>query len=401
MTTALFIGPALFVRMDMLMCLFMILALYSFYKIYSGTNSPYESWLLVLWLFMAIFTKGSLGLLLPLVSMLTFLIMKGKLRTSSRYLGWKQIAGLLAAFMLWFSLVWLEKGTSYLYNLTFNQTVNRAVDAFHHKEPVYFHLKALLYAVAPWTILILIAAWTGIRRKLFTDDRLQFFCIICVSQFTVLSLISSKLAIYLLPVIPFLLLLTVWVMKKSNYTASLAAGLYLPALIIIAALPVYLWLITNPEYAWLQPLKPLIITGWCAGVLCNGYAVYLLIRFRRLLRPAGWIAFGLLLFVSIAGWTIPQVNNRIGFREVASVAIALSPEGNTQYYSCGIRRPGGMEVFLGVPVVKIAPEEILTGKYSGTVLLVDKDKLRKIEELQTYLRDKPYRTVGNLLVFRL
>ncbi len=398
MTTTLFVGPALFVRMDMLMCLFMVLALYSFYKIYAGTGGPYQPWLLVLWLFMAVFTKGPLGLILPLVSMLTFLVVKKQLRTWKRYLGWQQWIALLALFVLWFGIVWLEKGTGYLYDLTFNQTVNRAVDAFHHKEPVYFYFKALLYAVAPWTLLVFSAIWTGIRRRLFTGDRLQFFCIICLTQFAVLSLISSKLAIYLLPVIPFLLLLTVWVMKSAGYTGWMAAGLYLPALIILAVLPVYLWLATLPGYEWLQPVKPFIIAGWCAGIICNLYAVYQLIHSRRLLRPAIWIASGILLFTGIAGWSVPQINNRIGFREVATVAMELSPEENIRYYTCGIRRPKNMEVFLKVPVEEVTPGEVVAGKCSGAVLLIAGNCLQDREELQSFLQGKQSREVGGVLV---
>lgn len=64
------------VRMDMLMTLFMVLAFRSFWRMYS---SPHvirsEQWLMGVWLFMALFTKGPLGLLIPLFATLVFMIL--------------------------------------------------------------------------------------------------------------------------------------------------------------------------------------------------------------------------------------------------------------------------------------------------------------------------------------
>ena len=78
MTTGLFIGVTLVVRMDMLMNMFIILSLYSFYEIYNGKNIKFNRWLFPLYIFLALFSKGPYGLLIPLVSTISFLIFKKK-----------------------------------------------------------------------------------------------------------------------------------------------------------------------------------------------------------------------------------------------------------------------------------------------------------------------------------
>ena len=54
-TSAFFIGSGLVLRMDMLMCMFILLALYTFYERYSGKGQPRDRFLLPFYIFMAIF----------------------------------------------------------------------------------------------------------------------------------------------------------------------------------------------------------------------------------------------------------------------------------------------------------------------------------------------------------
>ena len=57
LTCGMFLGTAVVLRMDMLMCMFIVLALRSFYRIYTGEDvSGKESWMLPVWTFMALFT---------------------------------------------------------------------------------------------------------------------------------------------------------------------------------------------------------------------------------------------------------------------------------------------------------------------------------------------------------
>ena len=221
----------------MLMCMFIVLALYTFFRMYSGEGKPYDSILFPIFVFLAVFTKGPMGLIVPLVSTLVFLCLKREIKTIGRYWGWKTILILIALCGVWFAGVYAEGGSQYLNNLLFNQTVNRAVDSFHHKESFYYYLGAIWYSLAPWSLLLIGILAVGLKKRLATTDLERFFLVIVLSTLVVLSLFSSKLAVYMLPVFPFLVYLSVfWIAKiGSSRWMLLLAGL--PACLLCLALP--------------------------------------------------------------------------------------------------------------------------------------------------------------------
>ena len=96
MTSGFFIGTAIVLRMDMLMCMFIVLALYTFFRMYTGEGKPRDSWLFPIFIFMAIFSKGPMGLIVPLVSTVVFLILKKETKSIGKYWGWKTLVVLLA-----------------------------------------------------------------------------------------------------------------------------------------------------------------------------------------------------------------------------------------------------------------------------------------------------------------
>ncbi|MFA7155428.1 MAG: glycosyltransferase family 39 protein, partial [Proteiniphilum sp.] len=182
MTAGLFIGVGIIVRMDMLMTMFIVLALYTFYRMYQGEKLKRLSLLFPLYTFLALFSKGPLGILIPFVSTLSFLIYKKKLSHFSRYWGWKSLAILLTGCLIWFTGVYLEGGKEYIHNLLFRQTVGRGINSFHHKEPFYYYAITSWYAVAPWSLLSIgIVAASLVQRKIRSELE-QFFAVIVLSS---------------------------------------------------------------------------------------------------------------------------------------------------------------------------------------------------------------------------
>lgn len=89
-TTTYFAAGAFDVRMDMLMCMFIVLSLRSFWRLFQSSHtSVKEQWLMGLWTFMALFSKGPLGLLIPLVVSIVFLTTQHKLKTAFHYWTWR------------------------------------------------------------------------------------------------------------------------------------------------------------------------------------------------------------------------------------------------------------------------------------------------------------------------
>lgn len=197
LTSVFFIGSAVVLRMDMLMCMFIVLSLYTFFRIYSGEAKKRDSWLFPLYVFMAIFSKGPIGILVPLVSTILFLIVKKDIKSIGRYWGFKTLGVLIGLCAVWFTGVFLEGGPEYLNNLLFNQTINRAVDSFHHKEPFFYYMIAIWYSLAPWAFLMIGVLVAGLIKKVSSTDLEKFFLVIALSTFTVLSLVSSKIQVYI------------------------------------------------------------------------------------------------------------------------------------------------------------------------------------------------------------
>ena len=87
-TAALFLVSMLTLRMDMLLTMFILLATAEFYRLYT-TGSAHGSWRLPLLLFLGVFTKGPIGLIMPLAIIILFLFVKGRETDFFKYLGWR------------------------------------------------------------------------------------------------------------------------------------------------------------------------------------------------------------------------------------------------------------------------------------------------------------------------
>ena len=111
------------------------------------------------------------------------------------------------------------------------------MNSFHHKAPFYYYFIAFWYSLAPWSILIAGILIAGLKKKLAATDLEIFFLVIALSTIATLSLFSSKLAVYMLPSIPFFVYLSaMWLAKLgSQRWMFLLAGI--PAGILILIFP--------------------------------------------------------------------------------------------------------------------------------------------------------------------
>ena len=200
MTCAWFLGSAIVLRMDMLMTMVITLALWTFWKMYRETGSPADRWLFPLYVFLAIFSKGPVGIMIPLLCIPVFLLAERRFRFMGKVWGWRSWAILALLCGIWWFFVWREGGSEYLNNLLFHQTAGRAVNAFHHKEPVWYYGYTIWYAMAPWSLIVIPVAFLPLFRKMRMSPLVRFFLVLSASFFVIMSLVSGKLAVYLLPV---------------------------------------------------------------------------------------------------------------------------------------------------------------------------------------------------------
>ncbi len=388
-TSLYFLAPIIVLRMDMLMTMFITLSLYTFYKMYefdrygntsrlgyrNVTEKKYNrwKWQLALYIFFALFTKGPIGILMPLLSITIFLLINGDIRTIGRYLGWRCWTLLGSLCAVWFTCVYLDGGTEYLNNLLFNQTVNRAVDAFHHKKPFYFYGVSYWFSLAPWSLLAFVVILLGYLGRYVKGTLLKFFATIVATTIVMLSIISSKLEIYMLPCFPFIIYGTALLLPKVKENIWVRISIALPALLFILA---FVGSLLIGPLGYDKELPDLIFSLWApfpffTGILCAGglFALYWLFKKRNICNAINSIAISMLLLVFAVSFSMPQLNREIGLKEGCNKAMQIAREkGITNYSYYRFKTGDNLDVYLNRSLNELEAEQL--PELSNTILFV-------------------------------
>lgn len=397
MSCGLFLGLALVLRMDMLMCMFIVLALHTFYRMLKKQgNARRNSILFPVYVFLALFSKGPVGVLVPLLSTFVFLGITGRFSAWNRYWGGKTWGIILVGCLAWFLGVYWEGGGDYLHNLLFHQTVDRAVNSFHHEEPFYYYFISVWYSLAPWSLLFIGVIGAGLYRRLIRSDLEKFFLTVLLTTWVMLSFISSKIAIYLAPAFPFMVYLAVLLLTYFRWNRWLAAAVALPAAAFCSAVPVLFILATTGQMLFLKNFflyaASLLLTA--AGI----YSLYLLYRWKAFHRSVQTLAAGLFLALFVGGWALPSLNGELGYAALCGEAKKLAGEKNTAYCTWKLSRPENMDVFLEKDVRKISREQLLEEPLTNSLLLMPAKVLRRDEEIKKLVAGKEKHTVGRYII---
>lgn len=357
LTCVMFLGTMVVLRMDMLMCLFIVLALRTFYRMYTGEGSRrQDSLTLPLWIFLALFTKGPVGLLMPPLAIAVFLAVKRDWKGFRKYLGLKTWGIIAALSAVWLTCVWLEGGLEYINNLLFKQTVGRAVNAFTHARPFWFYLVTILWCLAPYTLLLIgsfMASLLPVRKagaEKVSDLEILFLCTI-ISTAAMLSSFSSKLPIYLVPVLPFCVYLFPTVLDRIGERGWMrwSVGIF-QILLLCAGIATLLFLsgsVTIPaaaclldEYSFAREAP--VVNAVILLTLANAMGTWFLIKRKSVNIPALLLSAGLFLAAFSASAVLRDLNPYIGYGSICSRV----PEG-TDVATIFLHRPENIDVYTG------------------------------------------------------
>lgn len=392
-TTGYFAGTAMVLRMDMLMVWFIVLALYHFHQMYEGKGSLRKHQVLMaIYIILGFYAKAFMGILIPLVSSLVFLVTKKEGRSFFKYWNgwvWTIIIGGIA---LWFGMVYIEAGGEYLYNLTVGQTVSRSVKVSVHKKPFYYYIIFLSYGIAPWTLFYVISLIEGIKKRLFQSSAEHLFLVVILTTFVMLSCFGSKLAIYLVPIFPFMACLALIVLERCKWNKLMAASISLPAIATVLAFPAYL-IVAYRMPEWHHP-SLYIATALlsCASALSINFAW----RSKRLLTAAQLFCIGFLLTAFVGGFSLQKFNPTIGYTALAKEAQKQEKEWNCNGIATfGVWRAENMDVFFPDRLNVVTQADSLTlPKYEGKLLIVKEKKL-KDKKVKLIVSTKPLLTTFN------
>ena len=386
LTCVMFLGTMIVLRMDMLMCMFIVLAIWTFYRMYTGEGArKSDSVMLPVWIFLALFTKGPVGLLMPPLSIAVFLAVKRDWKGFGKYLGLKTWGVIAVLAAIWIGCVWLEGGPEYINNLLVKQTVGRAVNAFTHAKPFWFYLVAILWCLAPYSLLLVgtfIASLLPVRKTNATRSQSQaviqdtsdavsrskqhrsdlevlFLCTI-ISTVAMLSSFSSKLPIYLVPVFPFCVYLFPIALDRirergwMRWTVGIFSIIF--TIIGLAALLILSGAVSVPAMAKLFIEYPFareapIINGVIILTLANILGIWFLIKRKVWNIPALLLGAGLFLTVFSASAVVKDINPYIGYGAIC----AKVPEG-TDVTTVFLHRPENIDAYIGRQITDYGKE---------------------------------------------
>ena len=380
-TTGLFLGAALTVRMDMLMCMFIVLAMRAFWHIYEGDrNIRQQRWLFAVYTFMALFTKGPLGVLFPLCTSAVFLLCMRKPRQLADIFGWRTWAVLVGGCAVWWGLTYAEGGSEYLHNLLFHQTMDRAVNAFHHSRPFHFYLVCLWYCLAPWSIYAVASLAMSLRRNRYRSPLYTYFLVSGITILVILSCISSKLQVYMLPAVPFLMYAAALNFKEDASCSWCKVCIGIPAFIFVLAMPA---LIVYAEISGNTSIPLSVYVA--AALLVAGGAGSLRILFSRKFKgripqaSRSICLMGGFLFCAVfaGSFALLDLGGDLGYRELSRKVIEVSKQsGISRTTSWKLKNAPDMDVYLHQDVAELPDCSTAADSIKRpTLLLAPTDKL--------------------------
>jgi 4-amino-4-deoxy-L-arabinose transferase-like glycosyltransferase len=414
LTTGMFLSATIVIRMDMLMTLFIVLSLYTFYKMYTEGITRKRRVLLPLYIFLALFTKGPFGLLIPLLSIFFFLLIEKRGKEIKRYLGWTTWSILFGLSAIWLFMVYSEGGSVYLNNLLFHQTVGRAFGAFIHRNGFFYYFVTLPYSMAPWIILYIYVIWNGIQKKRLIFPLQRFFLTITTVTFILLSCVSSKIEIYLLPAYPFIVFLCASLMRESEKDLGVFIGLIAPAFGYCLALPTMIFF--KVQHLLLNWQTPFMFAASAIVSLVGLVTVVQLIKDRNrscngAMKPANtenndiWnryvckLSVAPLFALMIASGSLPKVNVDIGYSRLSEEIRDISQQNDVHFYCCyHVKNGSALDYYLHTPIVEIPKHHFEQVKeiHKPYILVIPTKYLYNEQTINNYLnysrryQDGPY-----------
>ena len=275
---------------------------------------------------LATLTKGPIGLGLPGLIVLVYLLWNRELRKLwDTRLFWGLLA-FLATAAPWYVLVTLETRGEWASTFFGRENLTRFMTPMeNHSGPIVYHILGLFVFFAPWCIFLGGALWYGTARtraSRYTDpserdsERTRRAYRLLIVWFavwlSVFSVAATKLPNYVLPLYPAIAILTAcfaerwrkgeiapprWVMPTAIFGLALVGGVFSLGLLVAGGT------IVLPKA---RVLPGLSVLAWIGLVPLAGSAACVLVR-RHRERAIGTIVLTSIAFVSLVAAFAPVV----------------------------------------------------------------------------------------------
>ncbi|SDF36094.1 ArnT family glycosyltransferase [Sporomusa acidovorans] len=202
---------AKFVITDMVLFVFSSAALVFFYLAYTGVGGT-KRWYLPMYVSMAlaVLTKGPVGLLLPSLVVVSFILVQRK------WMELRQMSILPGLFLFlvvalpWYAAMYYVHGSEFTTTFFGVHNYLRATVSEHPKDNViYFYIVVFLLSMLPWSLLTVKALVAGAKGYMMRTSSLRIFCFIWAGVYLIFySLMATKYLTYTFPTLFPLAILT-------------------------------------------------------------------------------------------------------------------------------------------------------------------------------------------------
>jgi len=381
-----FLLMAQIVRMDMTLTLLVTTSLYLFYKgIEERGRSIYPVLAGYLLIGIALMTKGPVGLILPMITVLSYLILTKKVH-AIKYLyparGFMITAGIP---LLWLILAGLQGGEAYVKELLLTQSTGRITTSFSHARPFYYYLLYFPFIFVPWSFFLLLFLDTGIRKKLVEEkEKLLFLLSWVLGTLIFFSLISGKVLIYLLPLMPALALLIARVFTLIRKDQKILQKPYLfkiPAYLICGIC------LLGPAVFYTMDLRAAFINEWSnifpIIFILIFFSIILFYPAYRLYIVQTLITTGLISIfftATVTLWVVPRINPILSLRPMAQRILAIEKD-HPRTAGYNVHFPF-LTYYLHTPYVELMTNDALSTfvQKDRGFLIINQDYLNNVKD---------------------
>ena len=210
-------------RVDMMLTLFIVLALYQLFRWTERDLRGIPIWA-ILWMSCGMLTKGPVAIILPCLVSCVYLWIQGR---HFWFVVWRFALIAMSALILpclWYYAAWLQGGDKFLY-LIYEENVLRFLGKMpysSHENGAWYYPVVLLSSAVPYTLICLLALftiqreqwrklqvlksawWKGLWEHIRKMDRVELFSLLAIVLIIGFYTIpKSKRGVYILPVYPF------------------------------------------------------------------------------------------------------------------------------------------------------------------------------------------------------
>ena len=297
-------GAACYPRMDLLFAAVVTLGMTCLYRGWIKSFAPF--WLTAGFLLMGVATliKSPLGIAFAVVASILFLFWRG---TPGRLNGRDGLPGFLLMLLLiaaWLGMLYLEGHQDYLRDMLGTQLAGRVLQGGHHAEVWWYYLAAIPIIWAPWVLIILFVNWFAALRGIPAawksrreNGGSSWLWIWFFSGVAMLSCVQAKMAVYALPLLAPLAVLTGRSLLRLTPGRSRCFFSLTSTILALAGLALVLvdvFPLIRPYVEGFLPPIPAVVNPWLDaldGTMYMGGILVLLavvlLFFTRLSMPGG------------------------------------------------------------------------------------------------------------------